>query len=258
MRMRFLLFILHAVLCVSLSVPVFAAEKKVVLASLNWPPYTGDELPGQGASAEVVRAAFKAVGYDVEIRIFPWVRAFNEARYNLDVAGYFPEYKSVERGKYFLFSDRIGRSALGLVERSSASVHWDEVTDLKKYFIGVVRGYVNTTSFDSMVEAGEIRVDESVSDLFNLRKVLAGRVDMAVADINLFNYWSNFDEQLSSRRGELSVNPHLLGINDMHVCFRNGRTGEKLMKAFNAGLQLIDVSGIQQAYFEDLYKNVTQ
>ncbi len=100
----------------------------------------------------------------------------------------------------FLFSDRIGRSALGLVERSSASVHWDEVTDLKKYFIGVVRGYVNTTSFDSMVEAGEIRVDESVSDLFNLRKVLAGRVDMAVADINLFNYWSNFDEQLSSRR----------------------------------------------------------
>ncbi len=77
MRMRF--FPIHSTcrLCVSLSVPVFAAEKKVVLASLNWPPYIGAELPGQGASAEVVRAAFK-LSVMMWKSVFPVVRAFNE------------------------------------------------------------------------------------------------------------------------------------------------------------------------------------
>ncbi len=245
-------------LWVLLSIPAVAAEKVVILTSLEWPPYVGETLPGQGACAEVVRAAFEAVGYKLEIRFYPWKRAIDKALHSLDIIGYFPEYYSVERARNFLFSDSVGKSPLGLVERKDTPFYWDTLDELTRYKLGVVRGYVNTEQLDQMIAAGSIRVDESVSDLFNLRKLLAGRVDMAIADSNVFSYLINTDYLLHSKKNELRMNPHLLGVKDMYVCFRNGRTGEKYLKIFNEGLRRIAARAILRDYIETLLKKDDQ
>lgn len=215
------------------------AGGKVVLASLEWPPYTGAALLHQGATSAVVRAAFKAVGYDVEIRFLPWNRAVEAARFDDEVVAYFPEYPNEIRGKDFLCSNRIGKSPLGFAERRARGIDWFEYGDLKRLVIGVVDGYVNTRQFDEMVASGEIETDRSMSDLFNLRKVLAGRVDYGVIDMNVYEYLLHSDPMLYSRRGELRFDSRLLGINDLVVCFRSGPDGAALRDRFNEGLATI-------------------
>lgn len=45
------------------------AGQTVVLSTINWPPYTGENLPGHGFISKIVTAAFEEVGYQVEFSI---------------------------------------------------------------------------------------------------------------------------------------------------------------------------------------------
>lgn len=219
--------------------PALAEGKKIILGSLEWPPYVSEHLPGNGTSGKVVRAAFKAVGYELEIRFYPWARTLDDVMTQHELVGYFPEYYSDERAKHFLFSDSIGKSPVGIVSGRYKRVRWVTLSDLKQYTIGVVRGYINTPEFDSAVARGELKVKEAVSDVINIRKVINGRLDMAVVDINTFSYFEEHDKIIRSGRMKLHINPHLLGINDLFVCFKNGRNGKELQRLFNEGLRRI-------------------
>lgn len=229
-----------------------AGEKTVVLASLDWPPYSGQKIFRNGASSEVIRAAFKAVGYDVEIRYFPWKRAIQEALVNPDVDGVFPEYHNFEREKWFLFSKSIGKSPLGLAAHVERSFHWDEMKDLIGLKIGVVSGYVNTEEFDAMMAAGILQVESSVSDVINLRKLLGRRVDLSVVDPNVLEYYLHNDPMLRKRKSELETVSQLLDIHDLHVCFKKGEDGDKLLRLFNQGLGQVHSMRIQREYIESI------
>ncbi|SOB60756.1 Extracellular solute-binding protein family 3 [Pseudodesulfovibrio profundus] len=225
-----------------------AEDKKVVLASLYWPPYTGQELPAEGASTRVVRQAFKAMGYELEIRFFPWSRAIDEFVNDPEIDGYFPEYPG--RENQFSYSEIIGESSLGFAKLKKREIQWTTMDDLESYLIGTVRGYLNTPEFDSMVTKGRIRTDEAVSDIFNLRKVVAGRVDMGVVDSNTFNYLLLNDYLLYSHRHDLHVMQKLMGVLSLHVCFRKDMHGESLRKVLDEGLTHVSFQKIQREYIE--------
>ncbi|MEF2230302.1 MAG: transporter substrate-binding domain-containing protein [Pseudodesulfovibrio sp.] len=228
-------------------------DRVVILTSLDWPPYSGPSLPGGGVSGEVVRAAFSRMGYRVDVRYLPWKRAVDQARTDPDVSGFFPEYDSGLRDEGFVYSGAIGASPVGFVEVRDRPVNWDTLEDLARYRVGTVKGYVNTESFDRMAASGAFEVDSSVSDLLNLRKVMAGRVDLAVADVNVFRYLARTDLALSQERHRLRVNPRLLGVNTLHVCFRKGPEGEALLKIFNEGLDRLSVPDMQRRYLESIF-----
>src|SRR3954466_14633444 len=46
-----------------------------MLTSLEWPPYSGQNLPQQGVSSAVVSAAMSGMGEHVTISFYPWNRA---------------------------------------------------------------------------------------------------------------------------------------------------------------------------------------
>ena len=173
--------------------PGWCGERGVVLTSLEWPPYCSASLPGGGITTRVVRAAFQEAGYRVEVRFLPWQRAVEQARENPGVAAVFPEYGSGRPDIDFLTSDVIGLSTLGLVEVVDRPVDWRTLDDLSRYRLGTVKGYLNTDAFDRMAVRGAFEIDSSVSDLLNLRKVMVGRVDLAVADVNVFRYLGQAD-----------------------------------------------------------------
>lgn len=246
------LFLLVYLLSCLIISPGLAADRKVVLACPEWPPYTGKELPQQGASSAVVRQAFKVMGYELEIRFLPWNRVLSEVRNQTDIDGYFPEYFSEERDKVFLFSESIGKGPVGFVRRTGTEYDWGSYADLREHTIGVVSGYVNERRFDVMVEEGEIDTESVVMDLFNLRKVLAGRVDLAVVDSNTFAYLLRTDPYLSLRRKELEMAPRLLQIQNLYSCFRKSERGRELLEVFNEGLNKIAPMDIQRGYFSQL------
>ena len=66
----------------------------------------------------------------------------------------------------------------------------------------MVQDYVNTKELDDMIAAGSIKGDAVPSDVLNIKKVAAGRIDAAVIDANVLNYLLSTDKSLASMKSK--------------------------------------------------------
>lgn len=223
----------------------WSQDKVAKLTSTDWPPYTGEHLPSQGATTEVVRQAFAAVGYKIEVDFYPWQRAVDSAKSGSHNA-YFPDYSMTTTE--WVLSESVGTGPLGLAEMIDKKVTWETLADLKKYKVGTVLGYINTTEFDAMAEKKELTVDGSADDATNLRKLIGGRVDLAVVDSNVLQYLLQTDAKLADAKGKVQMNPKLLEDKTLHLIFN--LNSKEIATAFSEGLKKIDAAKIMKEYFE--------
>lgn len=235
---------LSACLFLGMGSNVLAADYKIT--SLDWAPYTNDRLPAQGASSAVVTEAFKAAGNTAKIEFYPWNRAVDMAKTDKAYIAYFPEYHSKANEADFLYSDPIGVGPLVFVERKADPITWNSYESLKGKRIGVVKGYVNTDELDARIASKALSSDEALDDAKNLLKLAASRVDVAVIDINVFNYLVRNDAAVKAVAGLLQVNGKVLEDKKLYVCFKKSPEGEKALKEFNQGLKKIDAEAIMK------------
>jgi polar amino acid transport system substrate-binding protein len=152
------------------------AGQKVTLVTSEWPPYTSEKKPGYGLFSEIVSAAFKEAGLDVEYKFIPWLRCEAELREGKAFAA-FPYTATDDRKKEFDFSVVLVNSSARffyLKSRIKSDVKWEKYEDLKSYSIGGTLGYWYQKGF---AEAG-LKVDNSATDLLGLTKLRAGRFDL--------------------------------------------------------------------------------
>ena len=229
------LFVLSA-LFFALFIPGSAPQAGTVqLSTLEWPPFVGADLPGQGLAAQRVRAICEAAGIGVEFSFVPWRRVLLEARTGIS-QGYFPEYRSAEREREFLYSVPVGCSVLGLVHRRDAAPHWERLEDLAPYRIGVVAGYVNSEEFDRLVSEGVLQTVACKSDDEALRMLAAGRLDAAVMDREVFAYLRG---QGDLSAAPLELHPLVLAVHTLHVCFPNTSAGRELLDRFDRAAEML-------------------
>lgn len=226
-------------------------EKDVYMTSLEWPPYSGEVLSRDGCSINIASRAFAASGYELKVKFYPWKRTVRTAERDLNFIGYLPEYYFKEIERKFIFSDPIGESPLGFISLRSNSFSWEKLSDLKGKVIGVVEGYVNTDDFDKMVAEGKLTVEKSVDDLTSLRKLLRGRIELAVIDRNVFEYMMNVYPEFYTKRGTIEFNEKLLGTRKLYACFRRSPKGAEACRVFNAGLKQIDSVKMQNDYISN-------
>lgn len=224
------------------------ADNKVYLTSLDWPPYTGESLPGQGASVAVAKAVFAEAGLELVVDFYPWKRAVNLAKNDEKYVGYFPEYYSADLEQDFIFSEPMGNGPLGFAQRKDNPVTWQSLSDLKPFKIGTVSGYVNTTEFDQMAEVGTIKVDSAGDDVKNLLKLNAKRVKLAVIDKYVMTYLLDTDPALKKIKGNIVFNETLLEDKKLYICFRKSEKGKEIQQKFNIALKKVDVSAIMSKY----------
>ncbi|HYD98639.1 MAG TPA: transporter substrate-binding domain-containing protein [Alphaproteobacteria bacterium] len=232
-----------------LAAPPGLAEDKIVrLTSLEWPPYASAKMPEGGASVAVARAAFAAVGYSLEVQFLPWNRAVETAQTESGVAGYFPEYTSPEVAAAWSLSAPLGTSPLGFAEATERPASWATLDDIAKLKVGVVKGYVNTAEIDARIAAGTLPVDGAPDDLTNLRKLAAGRLDLAVIDANVMRHLLRNEAALGEARDKLRMNAKPLEDKTLHICFRKDAEGERLRALFDEGLAKIDAAAIRAKF----------
>ena len=217
------------------------------LTSLEWPPYTSQILPEQGAATAVVRAALAAMGYRLQVDFYPWSRAVALVKYPSNFVGYFPEYLSPQVARDCLLSDPFGSGPLGFAERAGAPVNWARLEDLSGYRIGVVQDYVNADDFDRRVREKTQAVDLARNDAHNLLKLAADRVSLAVIDRRVFEYLLRNDARVSAIAPQLHFNGRLIEDKQLYICFRRGPEGEVAQKILNAGLKKIDTGAVMNA-----------
>jgi polar amino acid transport system substrate-binding protein len=219
--------------------------KVVRLATLEWPPYVGEDLPDKGFTTAIVSEAFKRAGYEVKIDFMPWARALKESNGgNYDAA--YPEYYSEERAKTFLFSDQFAASPLGFYKQKSTNITYAKLEDLKPYRIGVVLGYTNTPEFDA---ADYLQKETVNADEQNLRKLLLGRIDLAVIDKYVAQYI--ITTKIPEATDKLEFIEPQLKEQPLYLIFsqQSANNKQKLM-AFNAALKSMQADGTLEKIFK--------
>ena len=117
------------------SVPGMVRAEEITLTSLDWPPFSSPSITGGGMTGIIVKQAFAAEGYTLNVEFEPWTTAVARAENTDEVAGYFPAYYSEERADSCVFSDEIGTSMVGFAKRTGEE-YKTSLTALKEHRVG--------------------------------------------------------------------------------------------------------------------------
>lgn len=233
------------------ALPAVAGADTVVVSTLDWPPYTGSDLPKGGATTEVVRQAFAEAGLDAEVEYRPWKRAIDMAAKGTDEAiAYFPGYHCRHQ-EGFVASEPIGSGPLGFAEHAEAPISWTSVDSLgdQQLKIGTVLGYANTDEFDQKVGTGWVLAVPSNDDLTNLKKLSRKRIDAVVIDKFVLEYLKATEPSLKGSREALQFDDRPLEDKTLYLCFRDDEAGRAMRDTFNEGLAKVDPDAVAEEYF---------
>lgn len=155
------------------------------LASGEWIPYTGKDLPGFGCDSAIITEVFKQMGYSVEYGFFPWARAMHFAETGewdgtVDW-GDTPEF----RQKFYVNAEPISIQEIVFFYRKDQTLEWNSLDDLEGKVIGVTTGYVYDDVFKDQLARGNLIFVEASSDEANFKKLLAGRIDLFPIERNV-------------------------------------------------------------------------
>lgn len=165
-----------------------SAEKRaVVLATMNWEPYYGQNLPNDGFFTAICRTAFQRAGYEFNVTFVPWARAVEGAKdgtYDGVMGGYYTE----ERTQHFLYTDVVTESEEILLSLKSSKIPFSSLRDLAPYRIGGIRGGAIEAQWKA---TGYLTVEEVSTYVQNLEKLRENRIDAIIGDRMMWQYLLN-------------------------------------------------------------------
>jgi len=231
-----------------------------LLADKVLPALTDPFPPGQftengevvGSTTEIVNEILKRMGYKMDVKLFPWERAYVTAK-NGDAAILYAFSKSPEREKDFYFTDPIYNIQDVFFKRKKADISWRKMDDLKMYKIGATSGYNYPSIFLNAMKEKRINVElldaSKTPQLQHLRKLKLKRVDLVICEVNLCNYL------IIKHREEFSdidfIDKSIGPVRTFHVGFSKKWPGaKKLRDEFNKKLKKFKANGEHKPIFK--------
>lgn len=242
-------------------------DNTIILSTLDWEPYIGQNLKNYGYVNEIVSEAFKRVGLKVKVKFFPWSRTVMLSERGI-VDGHFPEYFDEGRLKKWIFSDPFPGGPVGLLKRKESNIQYKidprknqlkALRSISSYKIGVVRNYINTADFDraaalnipedtSEMEKQKIilnkflKIEKANDDESTIKMLIHKHVDLIFIDKYVAFYLIKTKFKISKAYFEFIEPP--LQINPLYICFshKSPNFSEKC-KLFNKGLSIIKKDG---------------
>ena len=221
-----------------LALPLSASsESLVIFGAQDYPGicYLKDGRP-QGIFPEILAGVAKYSGDDYNLRLLPWARAQVMAQTGNGGIAHFSQTK--ERLALFDFSDPVYVDDVLLVTLKGKVFPYVQPSDLKGRRLGVMTSASYGQQVDSMIRAGEIPVDLDYGIASRLRKLLAGRVDVAVVEGS-----EGYIDEILAANSDLKMNaakfvilPVPLVHDRLYLAFAKSMNRKDALERFNAGL----------------------
>lgn len=162
------------------ALPAQAAPIEIIMVDAANAPFM---FESDGAAAGIYPALiaeiFHRLGEPVDLEPVPWLRA--QALVEIGAAGIGGLYKTKERVAKYDFSDALFDEQLNVYVRAGAGFDFAGIDSLIGKRIGVLRGWSYGQEFDDAVHAGRLQVEATVTDLQNIDKLRAARLDALIA-----------------------------------------------------------------------------
>lgn len=167
--------------CLLLPVTAFS-QQKLTVGYCEWGNYGGEDKPDHGYYVDVVASILRLSGYEVETKIYPWVRAIHLARkHKVDVL---PGVWLDEEQYPFLqfFKDAVlNYDLISFFVTENSPIENGMIQSMKGKTVGFYRSgaygpkFFNEKSFKRYEVKG---IDQAIKMLF------AGRIDVYLSDVN--------------------------------------------------------------------------
>ncbi|MBF0462586.1 MAG: amino acid ABC transporter substrate-binding protein [Magnetococcales bacterium] len=246
-RQRFFVFFVSFILLLvaGWAAPV-QAETWQVASDDNLPPYNFS-LRGKrvGLNVEIVEAILKSIGVTPLHRALSWTEVLASLENDdIDIAFHLVGTKERFARYHMIGPLRIGTTVF--MARKEDTIHFQQLEDLKGLVIGVVRGFAYTEEFD---KADFLDKLPASSNLTNIRRLLLGRVDLVVGDMNMLQYLATQD----GRMKDLQFLPKELGRVPRYLAMPKSRSSkaERVQEAFTKLEQQGVIKKIIQSWLHD-------
>lgn len=174
--MRFL--IPAAIALLTTSAELRAETRSLTIATGDYAPFTGRDIAGDGIVNQTVRQIAARAGFDVEFAYMPWKRTLEMTRRGeFDGTSYW-YYDAGRESDFFHVGPVIEDEQVFFAIAGSDIADFQTLEELSGLRIGVVTGYTYSPEFWNLAESGVLTVSEAQTDEANLRKLLAGRIDV--------------------------------------------------------------------------------
>ncbi|WP_027708200.1 substrate-binding periplasmic protein [Zooshikella ganghwensis] len=168
-----------------------------LITSLNWEPYSGDEMTNQGNSIQKLRNILKKDGITLNVEFYPWKRA-QEMALKKGYIGYYPAWPE-EVGEGFVASKPVDWSEISVLKRTGATVEFSSIDELfERYDVGIVKSYVYPNEISQAMKKYPSHVEGASNEMSLLKKISKGRNNVAITDPNVMLY-------LADKNGILNI-----------------------------------------------------
>lgn len=230
------------------------AERLTLVSEDDWYPYAAERHgEARGLSVDLVRAAYAAVGVDVQFKVMAYARCMEL----LDIGEEIGCFNTPDDAAIRL-SQRLPKMPLDVDPAyvyTRADHPHDKLTlkQLGGEAVGIVNGY---RYGDTFMNDPQILREYSPSDLQNLKKLAAGRLDYIVLYERVARYLIGaYGEELA-----LAIKPVApIGEIAIYVSFSPIHPdAERAMRQFEQGMQSLRASGQYAAILDQWDSQLTQ
>ncbi|MFE8072563.1 transporter substrate-binding domain-containing protein [Marinobacteraceae bacterium S3BR75-40.1] len=201
------------------------------ITSLEWAPYSGKALPGQGTAISELRRVLATADIRLEVEFYPWKRARKYAS-QPGYVGYFPAWPD-EVEDNFTASAPIQNSTIGVLYPASQPLQWTSLPGLfEKHNVGLIKSYVYPEPIESAAKTFPDNVRWAPHEKSLVRMLAEGRMDAAISDPAVMIY-----EATHNGVPHIQLKVQTLGEVPLVVSFANNEANQDRIELLNRLLE---------------------
>lgn len=188
---------------------IYAAQLNV--ATSEWIPYVGKELPNQGLAIDIVNTALIRAGYQPVVTIDVWSRTLQGVDvgvYDLIAAAWYNE----KRAQHFTFSKPYLYNEIKLLKHVDSDFQYNSNADLNGRMVGVINNYAYGEKFNQA--QGLLRIP-GTHVLENILRVLNREIELTLDDERVLKY--EIKHNIDKNKDKLVIVPKSLSKNGLHI-----------------------------------------
>lgn len=215
---------------------VSAQEQEITFVYENYPPYEFPTDSGpDGITASRIKEVCKRLGYRPRFVFAPWARALKLVKTG-KVDGIFSIRKNKDREAFLSYtSSLVAKAEDRIFSLKGRLPPIQNLEDLKKFSIGVVKGYSYGNQFDHHKSLKKEFSSENTSLIFRLNK---GWLDTVVMNREVFKHYSKI-ANLSAER--FTMQPYVITSQELFVAFsRKAPNWKKFTHEFSEELKKLN------------------
>ncbi len=238
-----------ALVALLVSVGQASGAEPLRIAASPWPPYTGEELPGNGLAIRIVTEAFKRAGYATTVAIESWPRTLEGVDigvYDVIAAAWY----SPDRAQRFAFTEPYLTNRMRLVGRRDRPLNIASLADLAGLKVAVVRDYAYGEEFDRATHFTKVPQNHLVQGLLLL---VGGQVDLVAGDE--FAIRHELKEYMPAQSETLQLLPKAMAFKSLHAAVsRDNPKHQQIVSDFNKSLAAMNADGTLRAIMDEYLK----